>query len=271
MLNAKISVLVVALSAVFLCQQACADHCSDGLGDEYCRGADENFSVAQLHGSAMSWTATNLYQEYRYPTNLIGTIEDLPFPQPPARWYGNKTTGVSFKSIWIPKIGGFSFTGQITPWNSADKVLGNKNAFAIFYHQVINYSGGAEYGLVFRVDQKDIIFYTLTKANLPSQQWQQWPAQMSAINLQGNVKLAMQSASQIQTWSIALTPQGDFILSLTNATTQGTSSCKILKPNYFPNLYQADGYITLCAQKFQNVTLINNPHLKVQQIDLLLP
>ena len=168
------------------------------------------------NANTVTWTPVRLYEEYRFPRYLIGTVKDIPFPQVPARWYGNKTTGISFKSNLIQNISGFSFTGQITPWNISDKVPGTRNAFAIFFHQVSNYTGGPEYGIVFRVDEKNIIFYTLTNANLPNQHWEQWPNQLVSITLEGNLTQAMGLASQVLEWSINVTPEGNFIFSITD-------------------------------------------------------
>ncbi len=220
---------------------------------------------------SMTWTTIQVFEDSYFPKELVGTVNDIPFPQVPAKWYGNKTTGITFKSKLIQKISGFSFKGQIQPWNPSDKVQGNQNAFAIFYHELPDYKGGSEYGIVFRVDEKNIIFYTLTNANLPNQKWKQWPKQLASMDIQGNLIKAMLLASKIHEWSIKVTPEGDFIFSITDPKSGSTSTSKILKPYDFPNLYQTDGYITLAAHKFMNVKLNSNPHLKIEEIKVLQP
>jgi len=229
------------------------------------------FALSFLHilQANPTWTPIQLFEEGRLPRNLVGTVNNIPFPQVPARWYGKKTTGISFKSNYIPDISGFSFAGQITPWDTSEKVPGNLNGFGIFYHQVSNYIGGPEYGIVFRVDKKDIIFYTLSNANLHTQSWEQWPGQLASTELQGNLIQEMGQASKFLKWSITVTSEGNFIVSITDPSTGSISSAEILKPNNFPNLYQTEGYITLNAQKYTNVTLTSNPSLRIEQIEIL--
>jgi hypothetical protein len=231
----------------------------------------DEFQILPVYKGNMYWTGIQLKQKFRLPKNLPGNLENLPFPnsQFPAKWYGDKTTSLSFQSDQLEGIKGVAFQGLITPWDRNDNPRGEKNEIAIFYNQTDNYYGGPEFGWVFRVDQKEVLFYTLTDANKKDQVWNQWSA--SGNQLGQKIKNKMNDPSTERVWSIEIVENGNFLLTLTDIIGGDSANFKVERPKTFPDLSNYDGqsYVTIGAQKFQDIPLKSYPTLKVNQVKIL--
>lgn len=220
----------------------------------------------------MSWNQINLTQKYRFPDNLPGSLQDMPFPDAkfPAHWYGYKTTSLAYQSEQLEKIKGISFRGLVEPWDRQNAPKGGQNEFAIFYNQTPTYHGGPEFGWVFRVDQKEVLFYTLTDANIKGKQiWNQWSA--SGGKLGEGIKNQMNHPGEERFWNIEIIKDGDFLLSLINPKDWSQVTATIKRPDSFPDLsnYEGTCYLTVGAQKFQDTSLTSYPHLKINEVKVL--
>lgn len=221
-----------------------------------------------IKGADEKWSNIELKEKYRFPHNLPGSLSDLPFPGSdfPAHWYGNKTTSLAYQSAKIDNVQGFSVKMSVEPWDRKEHPGGSKNELAVFYNQTPGYHGGPEYGWVFRPDTKEVIFYTLTDANLPNQKWHQWSSLGKQFSPE--FKNAMNSPDKDKTWSIKINKDGDFVLSITDG--KSTVSTTVKRPGDFPNLSgnKDPGYITVGAQKFEDDHLKNDPHMKVDNVQV---
>lgn len=169
----------------------------------------------------------------------------------------DRSTSIFWKSDLIENISGLSFKGRLFKQQEGRGYP--ENEFAIFYHEKELYDGGFEYGWVFREDSNEGIFYLLSDANLNHQKWDQWPHGTLMKIGPDSIQSSFQNLEQSHYWNIQILDNGDFKLEITNPETWESKSCLIKKPDHFPNLKGAKGYITITAQKRANNEEVKPP------------
>lgn len=212
-----------------------------------------------------NWSEIQLKESYRNPKNLPGTLSDMPWPGTDFPVTG-KVVSQSYRSAELPKINGFSIDMTLAPWDRSDHPGGTNNEIAVFFNQTKHYNGGPEYGFVFRPDSKEVLFYTLTDANLKNQKWTQWSAS-SAHQLPKAMRDMMNSPDTRKVWSVQIDKDGNFELSISDSKT--TAKCTLPKPSGFPNLTDQPGSITVLEHKWKNDDLKSDPHLKTNSVKIL--
>lgn len=212
-----------------------------------------------------------IYPCVQPPCGNIGTnVYSTEFPTAPKQWYFEqdcneyRMTSTRWVSDYLNEVSGISFKGLIYK-----QVLGKReNEFAIFFHERRCYGGGAEYGFVFPENSLQGFFYLCGNCNLENQNWCQWPGDCKATGNCINVQKALENPTNYQYWNIKVLEEGNFLIEIVDPVTWQYRSCKILKPDWFPNLYKASGYVTVNAQKGTDPTIQPPPYMHVDEVKI---
>lgn len=217
------------------------------------------------------WQEIKLPTKYSYPQ---AENKDKPgiyateFPTTPLAWFLDpeskeyRSTSVYWISDKLDKISGISFKGFIRKENLGAR----ENEFAVFFHEKRLYDGGPEYGFVFPENSHQGFFYILTDANLKNQHWAQWPGDLKPENENQGILQAIGNLSEEKYWNIKIEKNGDFLIEIVDPKTWKIESLTIKKPDFFPNLHEKSGYITICAQKRKDPTVHPTPFLSIDQV-----
>ncbi len=233
---------------------------------------------------ADEWKSLVLPHTYIYPCNQppCGNREthvySTQFPTAPKSWFGEpdcqgefRMTSTRWISDYLTNISGISFKGLIYK-----HILGKReNEFAFFFHEKRCYDGGPEYGWVFPENSYQAFFYLCGNCNLKNQQWCQWPGDpksKSTCKALGNcsaIAEALRNSARYQYWNIKVTQEGNFLIELIDPITWYYQSCTIQKPDWLPNMYGSNGYITINAQKGAEVTTNPPAYIHIDEVKTL--
>lgn len=222
--------------------------------------------------AAEPWTSVELPYKYQYPADMKRNTYSSQFPTHKAEWFKEaecdelRSTSLRWVSKHLENIKGFSFKGLVHNNTSGS----GANEYAIFFHKERCYKGGPEYGWVFRENSPQAYFYLCDDCNQKNQRWFQWPGDNAGVT--GDVEQAkgiLKNSSFYQYWNIKVTPEGNFIIELINPFTWERVSCTLKRPPWFPDLYRADGYITINVQK-RDDKIANPPsYIHVDEVKIL--
>jgi hypothetical protein len=235
------------------------------------------------------WTTVGLPHSHVYPPEENKKVEtqvetySLRIPTSPVKWYAEsecfnalekkpaeRTTSKRFTSDKIKDVSGLSFKGLVYK----SKLGSRKNEFAVFFHENACYHGQAEYGWVFPESRKEGVFYLCANCNLgPEQKWCTWPdigEGSCPVRGAGCAKLRelLENPTAYRYWNIKVSRSGTFLVELVDPVSWKVESCELEKPDWFPNLYNKAGYITVNAQKKADVALNQSPVLHVDEVKI---
>lgn len=237
-------------------------------------------------GSQQSWNQVALSKMYNYPSNMGTNVYSTQFPNTPLKWFEEKdcpgtkrgegtwrSTSIRWISDKITRVKGFSFKGLVYK-----QALGSReNEYAMFFHQERCYVGGGEYGWVFPEDTIEGFFYLCENCNLKDeklkkeqqQKWFQWPGNPAEVSGDADyIKKALKNPAVYRYWNIKVTPEGNYILEVVDPVSWELHACTIKNPEGFPNLYNAQGYITINAKKETNLTAQPPAYMHVDEVKL---
>lgn len=213
--------------------------------------------------------------------NRESGIYSLQFPTGEKKWFlepfctspkgddAYRMTSKRFMSNHTDNISGLSFKGLLYK-----SQLGSRaNEFAIFFHEDACYNGGAEYGWVFPENSLHAYFYLCADCNLGAKQrWCTWPDMGEGVCMAAGdcsaVRALLEKPATYRYWNIKVTKDGDFLIELLDPVTWDYSSCLIKKPDWFPNLYRVQGYVTINAQRGHNVRIQPPATLHVDEVKI---
>ncbi len=202
-----------------------------------------------------------------FPTEAKKWFEEPDCPQPSGESPAYRMTSKRWISNLLHNVRGLSFKGLVYKNN-----LGKRgNEFAIFFHEERCYNGGGEYGWVFPENTPWALFYLCANCNLKDQNWCIWPDVLGEGECKAKgdceaVKKALKNPAKYRYWNVKVLPNGEFLIELVDPVTWDYKSCTIEKPKWFPNLYDAQGYVTINAQKGAEETVSPTPYLHVDDV-----
>lgn len=228
-------------------------------------------SMEQNVSKPVNWNKINLPQSYVYPQDLRKKVYSTQFPTTKKAWFEEadckqyRSTSIRWVSNHLNNISGLSFKGLVYK-----NVLGKReNEFAVFYHKERCYEGGPEYGWVFPENSFSGLFYICHNCNLNNQKWCQWPGDCKASgNGCAAVEEALKNPAKYRYWNIKVTTHGNFLIELVDPVTFDIHSCKIQKPDWLPNLYKSNGYVTINAKKEAETTVKPPPYIHVDEVKI---
>jgi hypothetical protein len=240
---------------------------------------------------ADTWTSITLPSQHVIPSknstiggNIGINVYCTQLPTGPVVWEMEsdcqtaQPTSYHWRSDEQQNIKGISFKGVIFKQPELKGQGSSLNSFSVFFHQEKCYKSGMEYGWVFYESQlPKAIFYICANCNIKgSQKWGQWPPTQgspSALKVIGGdanaVQEALNNSAVYRYWNISLTEEGNFQLELIDPTSYESVYVILEKPDWYSNLNNQPGYMTITAKKEAETTIVPAPYILVDEVKIL--
>lgn len=168
----------------------------------------------------------------------ITQLIQLPYPTPAMN--GRSRLLNLSRTVWSVDSGDGLFVRAAFPMSGSGGAYSHS---AIFFHHVVNYNGGFEYGLLKKVaNSRGVFFYICNDCNTSSQVWQEWFI-VDATTAQSDLRYAMSFDRQNRQWRVRVTR---------NDTGALTADLTINAPGWHPSSLPTPAYFTAVQQKFED-------------------